>query len=107
MGSDVHFLKEADLPAFLQALSGDSFFATVQRQEQVSYEELPLEERGRAALRCAPPVESVKGFLFPVRERVAVYGGDAGGGTALGLGAPSGLGAKKGLGRGPLGQAGG
>jgi len=87
MGSDVHFLKEADLPAFLQALSGDSFFATVQRQEQVSYEELPLEERGRAALRCAPPVESVKGFLFPVRERVAVYGGDAGGGADEGVGA--------------------
>lgn len=78
MCADVHFLKEADLPAFLQALGGEPFFATVRRQDQITYEKLSPEQRGQAALRCPPPVESVKSFFFPARERVAVYGADAG-----------------------------
>ncbi|MBN1845048.1 MAG: 4Fe-4S dicluster domain-containing protein [Sedimentisphaerales bacterium] len=73
METTIQFLREEDLPAFCERLGVESLFGTVRQHDHVAYESLaggqnqPLELRGR------PPAESVKGFFFPSKERVAVY----------------------------------
>lgn len=73
MKSEVRFLKKSKLPDFVAKIHQGPVFATVNRDHQSAYEKLSQDDYGQIVMAIAPPVESVKTFLFPARERVAVY----------------------------------
>ena len=68
-----YFLDDASLGEFVKGLTRGSLYGCVVVDETTFYARLAPENVGRLALRVKPPVESLKGVLFPVRERVAVY----------------------------------
>ena len=68
-----YFLNESDLPRFFKDMHRGPLYGTVIREGRSAFEKLPDEALERLALRVLPPVESLKSFLFPVKERVAVY----------------------------------
>jgi len=71
-----YFIAEDELRGLLAELDRGTLYATVAAEEGRShFERIRSGEMARAALRCMPPVESAKAFLFPARERVAVYPG--------------------------------
>jgi len=73
-----YFIKEPDLRPFLAEMERGPLYGTVAEEEGRSrFERLEPGNIERLALRVAPPVESAKAFLFPVKERVAVYPGPA------------------------------
>ena len=78
MAAQVFFLKDADLTAFLLKISPGSLFGTVAKQGGTSYEKISPEgvsQRGgeQVVIAVAPPVDSVKSFLFPAGERVGSF----------------------------------
>ena len=69
-----YFIPEIELRSLLAELARGPLFATVADEEGRShFEKIEAGEIARVALRCLPPVESAKSFLFPAKERVAVY----------------------------------
>jgi len=79
--STAYFITEMELRAFLSQAQVDRgpLIATVaESQEGASrsrFEKVNGETAADVCLRCPPPVESAKSFLFPVKERVATYPG--------------------------------
>jgi len=73
MKPDVYFIKESDLSAFIGLVRQGRLYGTVKRDGQCTYENIPEDEINRIVLKTIPPVESIKGFLFPAREKVATY----------------------------------
>jgi len=72
-----YFIEEATLRDFLKALDRGVLFATVAEEEgqRSRFERIAPDETARIALRCGPAIESAKSFLFPAKERVAIYPG--------------------------------
>jgi CheY-like chemotaxis protein len=71
-----YFIPEAELRSFLAAVRRGPLFATVAEGDDRShFERIAQDKLASIGLRCLPPVESAKSFLFPVKERVAVYPG--------------------------------
>jgi len=69
-----YFIGEAEWQRLLAGIERGPLYATVVEGEgRARLARLAPGEVGRITLRCAPPVETAKSFLFPVRERVAVY----------------------------------
>ena len=77
MSNDDVFLKEADLERFIALVRKGKLFGTTQRNDQSAYEkftsEKNAEQQNSICLKIAPPIESIKEFLFPAKEQVAVY----------------------------------
>ena len=73
MESEVHFLKHTDLPVFLGIVASDHIYGTVSNSSGISYDKLSRDAFGRVTLGDLPPIESIKSFMFPAREQVAVY----------------------------------
>ena len=78
-----YFIAEGSFGHFVEGLAKDRLYGTVARDGRSVYERLNAETVGRMAVRVAPPVESLKGLILPIKERVAVYpspepGGDSG-----------------------------
>jgi len=72
-----YFITEAELRVFLADIDRGPMFATVAGEGGRShYEKIENEKIGDITVRCLPPVESAKAFLFPAKERVAVYPGE-------------------------------
>lgn len=69
----MHFLKKADLTLFLDFLPKDALYGTVAREKNITYEKIEQKSLRQVVLAVRPPVESIKGFFFPAKERVAVY----------------------------------
>ena len=71
-----YFIPEAEFRSLLAEINRGALYATVKDDETRShFEKIEQERIESMSLRCAPPVESAKAFLFPVKERVAVYPG--------------------------------
>lgn len=71
-----YFIVETELRALLVEIDRGPLFATVAEEEGRShFERIEQGQIAKLALRCLPPVESAKSFLFPAKERVAVYPG--------------------------------
>ena len=71
-----YYIPEAELRAFLADLDRGPLFATVAEDESRShFERIEPARVNSISLKCPPPVESAKSFLFPAKERVAVYPG--------------------------------
>jgi len=71
-----YFISEDDVRSLLGGLDRGALYATVAANEARShFDRISADAVSRISLRCAPPVESAKSFLFPARERVAVYPG--------------------------------
>jgi len=68
-----YFITEEELRVFLAALERGPLFATVADDGRSHFERIGPGEVHLITLRCPPPVESAKPFLFPAKERVAVY----------------------------------
>jgi len=68
-----YFLAEGSLGDFAKGLMRGTLFGEVIVDDKTFYAKLTPETVDRLAMRVKPPVESVKGLLFPVRECVAVY----------------------------------
>jgi len=75
-----YYLEESNLHAFLSGLHRGPLYGTVTGEGRSRYEKLSDETMGQLSLRVPPPVESLKGFMFPAKERVALY--PAGGSNA-------------------------
>jgi ferredoxin len=73
MGAEVYFLQDSDLTRFISLLRKGTVYGTVDREGRSAYEKVSDETEERILLAVAPPVESLKSFLFPAKERVAVY----------------------------------
>ena len=72
-----YFIMEAELRAFLAEVDRGPLLATVAEEGARShYERIEAGNIANVALRCLPPVEPAKSFLFPAKERVAVYPGE-------------------------------
>ena len=80
MGSDAYFLKECDLSAFVGCLPAACVHGTVADDKggRSSYERITEDTAACLLLGGVPPLESMKGFVFPLRQCVAVYPGKAG-----------------------------
>lgn len=73
-----YYISEDEFRRFLTAIDRGPLFATVAGENARSHFERIGPDRVQAvSLRCLPPVESAKCFLFPTKERVAVYPGAA------------------------------
>ena len=71
-----YFIEEAELRALLAEVDRGPLFATIADDEGRShFEKIEGANLANISLRCLPAVESAKSFLFPVKERVAVYPG--------------------------------
>ena len=71
-----YFIRESELRALLAEMDRGPLFATIPQEDGRShFEKIEEGKIASVALRCAAPVESAKSFLFPVKERVAVYPG--------------------------------
>lgn len=69
-----YFIEEANLPAFLFGLDAKAVYAqTATEGGEADFERLDREREPEIALRAPRAPSSVKQFLFPVKERVAVY----------------------------------
>lgn len=68
-----YFLAEGSLAEFVKGMLRTPVYGEVVQDEKTVYAHLDAETVSRIALRVKPPVESIKGLLFPVRECVAVY----------------------------------
>ena len=69
-----YFIEEANLPAFLFGLDASRVFAqTGAEGEETDFEALDREKTPTLALRRPRAPSAVKSFLFPIKERVAVY----------------------------------
>jgi len=72
-----YFIEEAQFPAFLSELDRGPLYGTVaeSHEARAHFERVSQGRAAAVSLRCLPAVESAKVFLFPARERVAVYPG--------------------------------
>ena len=71
-----YFINEADFHAFLSDLDRGPLFATVYAEDaRTHFEKITPERIDAVSVRCLPAVESAKCFLFPAKEKVAVYPG--------------------------------
>lgn len=69
-----YFISEARFTTFLKDMDRGPLFATVAREAgRSSFERIATQSLERVTVRCLPAVEAAKSFLFPVKERVAVY----------------------------------
>lgn len=68
-----YYLDESKLESFFSRLHRGPLYGTVYDEARSRFEKLTDEMAGQLAFRVRPPVESLKSFLFPVKERVAVY----------------------------------
>jgi len=68
-----YYLDESKLEGFFGRLHRGPVYGTVHGEARSRYEKLTDETMGQLTFRARPPVESLKSFLFPVKERVAVY----------------------------------
>ena len=73
MEPDVNFLQKSDLSHFIRFLRIGIAYGTIIHDRHCIYEKISDESVGRIVLEVPPPVESIKGFMFPAKERVAVY----------------------------------
>ena len=72
-----YFVAESEFSTFMSKINRGPLTATVADDEggRSHYERIAKASPTGASLRCLPPVESAKSFLFPAKERVAVYPG--------------------------------
>jgi len=68
-----YFLDESKLEAFFSRMHRGPVYGTVDAEKRSRYEKLTDDMIGQLTFRTRPPVESLKTFMFPVKERVAVY----------------------------------
>ncbi|MFP4057051.1 MAG: 4Fe-4S dicluster domain-containing protein [Candidatus Brocadiia bacterium] len=68
-----YFIEEKSLPDFLFGLDASAVFAQAAHGESSDLERLAAERPTELALRQPRGPTSLKSFLFPVKERVAVY----------------------------------
>jgi len=73
MGSETYYIKPSVFVECLKRLYREPCFGTVSANEHCTYEKLSPETLDKVTLSALGPTESVKDFLFPARERVAVY----------------------------------
>jgi len=73
MKAIVNFLKASDLKKLIPKLRENVLYGTINAEERGTYEKITEELQEQVELSVLPPVESIKGFLFPAKERVAVY----------------------------------
>ena len=67
------YVREADMVRLLQAIGPDEVYAAVRRPRGPEFSRLDKVPDAELALRQPRPSSSMKAFLQPVRERVAVY----------------------------------
>ena len=72
-----YFIAEDAFGAFLAEMNRGPLLATVAGEDSARshYDRVGEANLSSVSLRCLPPVESAKPFLFPAKERVAVYPG--------------------------------
>ena len=69
-----YFVTEDEFRVLLSEVDRGALYATVAEEEGRShFEKISPERISAISLRCLPAVESIKSFLFPAKERVAVY----------------------------------
>ena len=69
-----YFVTEPEFRAFLCDLDRGPLYATVATEtDRAHFERIREDAVSSVSLRCLPAVESAKAFLFPIKERVAVY----------------------------------
>jgi len=68
-----YFIEEGKLPEFLAGIDASAVFAQTAREEGSDIERLEAGKSVELALRAPRAPMSVKSFLFPIKERVAVY----------------------------------
>jgi len=68
-----HFIEESKLPEFLLGIDTAAAYAQTAREEGSDIERLNAAKPVPLGLRKTRAPLSVKSFLFPVKERVAVY----------------------------------
>ena len=76
MKANVNFLKVSDLASITRKLRESSMYGTINTDDRGTYEKIAEDQEGQVLVSVLPPVESIKGFLFPAKERVAVYPSD-------------------------------
>jgi len=69
-----YFIPEAELRSLLSEINRGPLYGTVEEEGRRShFEKIAQDKIGDISVRGLPPVESAKAFLFPAKERVAVY----------------------------------
>ena len=71
--AEASFLSESSLGAFLKHTSAERVYGAVADEQGCFYERLDGAVAESAKLAMATPVDSAKSFMFPAKERVAVY----------------------------------
>ncbi len=74
MESVQYYLNGREGIEFLNRISRGTVYATIEHNGQIGYEKIVSLLSIQPELTGLPPIESVKSFYFPARERVAVYG---------------------------------
>jgi len=69
----IFYVREADMVRLLQAIGPDDVYAAVRRERGPEFYRLDKVPGAELALRQPRPSSSMKAFLQPARERVAVY----------------------------------
>ena len=73
MKPGARFLKKSDWSDFWKRIYRSALYGTVSGGTRSTFQQITPENIDRMVLFAPPPVESLKGFLFPVAQCVAVY----------------------------------